>query len=164
MHFTYCPDCGHRLIEKEIGDEGLVPYCEHCRKPWFDMFSTCIIALVVNEFDEALLLKQDYISTEYCNLISGYMKPGERAEETAVREIEEETGVKVGHIQLAGTKWFAKKGLLMIAFTARARKSNLQLSPEVDAAAWVPVGDAIKRVHPKGSLSYMMIENYINHI
>ena len=49
MKFTYCPDCGTKLIQKEIGDEGLMPYCENCKKPLFDMFSTCIIALVVNE-------------------------------------------------------------------------------------------------------------------
>ena len=45
MKFTYCPDCGTKLIQKEIGDEGLMPYCENCKKPFFEMFSTCIIAL-----------------------------------------------------------------------------------------------------------------------
>ena len=53
MKFTYCPDCGTKLIQKEIGDEGLVPWCECCNKPFFDMFSTCIIALVADEYAEA---------------------------------------------------------------------------------------------------------------
>ena len=95
MKFTYCPDCGTALTPKEIGDEGLVPYCTRCKKPLFDMFSTCIIALVVNEYGEAALLRQGYISDTYYNLVSGYMKPGENAETTAMREVEEEIGVPV---------------------------------------------------------------------
>lgn len=31
MHFTYCPHCGTKLIEKEIEDEGIIPYCESCK-------------------------------------------------------------------------------------------------------------------------------------
>ena len=95
MRFTYCPDCGSKLGERELGDEGMVPWCDKCGKPWFDMFSTCVIALVANERDEVLLQRQAYISTRYCNLVSGYMAPGETAEEAARREIKEETGLVV---------------------------------------------------------------------
>ena len=95
MHFKYCPECGSRLIEKEIGDEGKVPFCEKCKNPLFDMFSACIIVLVVNEYDEAVLLRQEYISEKYYNLVSGYMKPGETAEVTAEREVYEEIGVQL---------------------------------------------------------------------
>ena len=77
MRFTYCPDCGTKLIQKEVGDEGFMPYCDNCKKPLFDMFSSCIIALVTNEKQEVALLRQNYISTDYYNLVSGYMKPGE---------------------------------------------------------------------------------------
>lgn len=161
MKFIYCPHCGNKLIEKEIGDEGLVPYCENCRLPLFDMFSTCIIALVVNEYDEAILLRQNYISDHYYNLVSGYMKPGERAEETAEREIAEETGVSIESLEFAGTYWFGKKGLLMIGFFARAKKQKLNLSGEVDAAKWIPVKDAVDMVHPKGSVSHTLVEEYL---
>ena len=161
MKFTYCPHCGTRLTEKEIGDEGLVPYCGNCRIPLFDMFSTCIIALVVNEKDEALLLRQSYISNHYYNLVSGYMKPGERAEEAAVREIAEETGVAVDRLEFVGTYWFGKKDMLMIGFFARAKKQEPKLSGEVDAAEWVPVTSAIEMVHPSGSVSHTLVEKYI---
>lgn len=33
MHFTYCPHCGTKLTGKEIGDEGIIPYCEKCSVP-----------------------------------------------------------------------------------------------------------------------------------
>lgn len=49
------------------------------------MFSTCIIALAVDEQGEVALLRQGYISSQYHVLVSGYMKPGESAEESAAR-------------------------------------------------------------------------------
>lgn len=161
MKFKYCPECGTKLTEKVIGDEGYVPYCESCKKPWFDMFSTCIIVLVVNEKNEAALLRQNYISNQYYNLISGYMKPGETAEETARREVEEEIGVAVSKLRQAGTYWFGKKDMLMIGFLAEAEKKDFELSGEVDAARWVPVEEAARMVHPKGSVSYALVEKYL---
>ena len=152
MRFTYCADCGSKLGERELGDEGMVPWCDKCGKPWFDMFSTCVIALVANERDEVLLQRQAYISTRYCNLVSGYMAPGETAEEAARREIKEETGLDIEALELAGTWWFARKGLLMIGFLARASAGQeLKLSVEVDSAEWQPAEKALTMVHPAGN-------------
>ena len=80
MRFQFCPHCGTRAVLKEIGDEGMVPWCPECRLPLFPMFSTCIIALAVDEQGEVALLRQGYISSQYHVLVSGYMKPGESAE------------------------------------------------------------------------------------
>ena len=163
MHFKYCPDCGSRLTEKNPGDEGAVPFCSSCNMPHFDMFPSCIIVLVINEKEEALLLRQNYISEKYCNLVSGYMKPGETAELSAEREVFEETGIKLESIEFDGTYWFDKKGVLMIGFVGRAKKKEFVLSKEVDGAEWVPAERAINMVHPKGSVSHTLLENYLNH-
>lgn len=163
MHFTYCPHCGEKLTEKEMGDEGMIPFCQNCDIPLFDMFSSCIIALVVNERNEAALLEQRYMSTEYYNLVSGYMKPGETAEETAKREIFEEIGIKADSLDFAGTYWFGKKDMLMIGFIARAKKKEMKLSKEVDSAIWIDVKKAINMVHPKGSVSYALLNIFNTH-
>lgn len=162
MKFTYCPDCGTRLTPREIGDEGLVPYCNCCKKPLFDMFSTCIIVLVVNEYGEAALLRQGYISDTFYNLVSGYMKPGENAETTAIREVEEEIGITVERLRMTGTYWFGKKDMLMIGFIGEAKKRELVLSGEVDEAVWVPASRALQLVHPAGSISHTLVEYYLN--
>lgn len=49
MHFTYCPQCGTRLIPRTLGDDADVPWCKSCNRPFFDMFASCIITAVVNE-------------------------------------------------------------------------------------------------------------------
>ena len=62
MHYDFCPKCGRKLSGKPAGDEGTVPYCEACRKYWFDSFSNCAIVLVANEAGEIALLTQNYLS------------------------------------------------------------------------------------------------------
>ena len=128
MKFTYCPDCGALLSGRPLGDEGVVPWCETCGKPWFDMFPTAVIALVHDAAGEVLLLRQSYISTEFCNLVSGYIKPGEDAETTARREILEETGQEVISLEPVCTRWFPKKQMLMIGFFARVAVSYTHLT------------------------------------
>ena len=162
MRFKYCPECGEKLIMKPIGDEGDVPFCEKCSRPWFDMFSSAVIVLVVNEYGEAVLLQQNYMSTEYRVLVSGYIKPGESAEETARREVAEEIGIELTDNRLVGTYWFEKKGMMMIGFIANAKKTEFTLSGEVDSAEWVAAEEAINLVHPKGAVSYALLEEYLN--
>lgn len=161
MRYTYCPDCGAKLIAREIGDEGLVPYCEACEKPWFDGFPTCVITLVYDGAGRVALLRQDYISPVYKNLVSGYMKPGETAEEAAAREVYEEIGVRVTNLHVVSTYWFEKKSILMVCLFGRAENTELSLSKEVDGAEWVDAEQALSLVHPKGTASYGMIERYL---
>ena len=162
MRFNYCPDCGKKLIAKEIGDEGKIPYCERCKRPLFDMFSSCVIVLVTNDSGQVVLLSQSYISTQYRNLVSGYIKPKETAEETAYREVQEEIGVNLSSLDFVGTYWFDKKEQLMIGFIGKTSDKKLTLSGEVDGAEWVDAEKAINMVHPKGSVSYALIEHYLN--
>lgn len=163
MRFKYCPHCGTKLVEKDIGDEGLVPFCESCDIPLFDMFSSAIIVLVVNEYEEAALLSQHYLSTQYYNLVSGYIKPRETAEFTAIREVKEEIGIDIDELHFIKTYWFEKKGMMMIGFIARAKKQELRLSKEVNDAKWVPVEEALGLVHPNGSTSFALVDYYLNH-
>ena len=79
MRFTYCPHCGTKLGQKEIGDEGMIPFCEQCNIPLWDMFTTSIIVAVVNEYDEVALLRQNYVSATNYVCVAGIMKIGESA-------------------------------------------------------------------------------------
>ena len=161
MRFKYCPECGAPLGTRILGDEGRVPYCEVCGRPYFDMFSSCVITLVANESGEVLLLSQGYISNKYHNLVSGYISPGESAEEAAKREVFEETGVEISSLEFAGTYWFAKKDMLMIGFVARVHKQDFHLSQEVYRAVWVTPEQALTMVHPGRAISRLVLEAYL---
>lgn len=142
MRFTYCPHCGEKLVLREIGDEGKIPYCEKCSTPLWDMFTTSVICAVVNEFNEIALIKQSYGDTHKYVCVAGIMKIGESAEETAKREIKEEIGLDVLKLQFVESYPFEKKEMLMLGFKATVKKADFKLSSEVNEAHWFSFDEA----------------------
>lgn len=57
---SYCVKCGHELIEKENGIDGMVPYCPNCHEFRFPMFNSAVSALVLNPKKDKILLIQQY--------------------------------------------------------------------------------------------------------
>lgn len=137
MRFTYCPHCGTKLISKEIGDEGMIPFCDKCNIPLWDMFTTSIIAAVVNEHGEVALLRQNYVSTTKYVCVAGIMKIGESAEETVIREVKEEIGQDVEGLEFISSYPYEKKEMLMLGYKAAVTKKDFKLSNEVDSVEWV---------------------------
>ncbi len=160
MRFTYCPHCGTKLISKEIGDEGMIPYCEKCNIPLWDMFTTSIIAAVVNEYREVALLRQNYVSLTKYVCVAGIMKLGESAEETAIREIKEEIGQDVEKLKYVGSYPYEKKEMLMLGFKATVKKKDFKLSSEVDAAEWVRYENALSLLR-EGSIAWQLVKAVI---
>ena len=148
MRYQYCPQCGKQLKQKNAGDDGPVPYCDHCSKFWFDSFGSCVIIMIVNENDEVVMLRQKYMSDEYMNFVSGYITVGETAEEAAAREVMEETGLKLDSLEFSGTWWFGEEDLLMHGFIGYAKKQEFVLSPEVDEARWIPLKELPEYMYP----------------
>ena len=156
MKFTFCPHCGHRLIQKEIGDEGLMPFCEQCSVPLWETFTTCVICAVVNEQNEVALLRQEYVSATKYVCVAGVMKPGESAEDAAKREIGEELGLDVEKLTYIRSYPYEKKEMLMLGFRADVRKADLRLSREVDSAQWVSFAEAPGKLR-EGSIAWQLV-------
>lgn len=157
MRFQYCPHCGRKAEMRQVGDEGVIPYCAACEVPLWDLFTTSIIAAVVNEYDEVALLRQDYVSTTNHVCVAGVMKPGESAEETVVREISEELGLRVKSLQYIKSYPYEKKEMLMLGFRAVVDKQEFTLSGEVDAAEWVRFEDALPLLR-EGSIAWQLVK------
>lgn len=160
MRFEYCPYCGSYLVKKEIGDEGLIPFCEKCEIPLWDMFTTSIIAAVVNDQHEIALLRQNYVSTTNYVCVAGVMKPGESAEDTVVREIGEELGLRVKELKYIKSYPYEKKEMLMLGYKAVVEKDDFRLSEEVDSAEWVRFNDALDLLR-EGSIAWQLAKTVI---
>lgn len=161
MRFTYCPHCGSKLIQKEIGDEGLIPYCAACQVPLWDMFTTSIICAVVNEYREVALIRQSYVSAASYVCVAGIMKLGESAEETAIREVKEEIGQDVEKLTFIRTYPFPRKEMLMVGFKAEVKKASFILSQEVDSAQWFPYDRALEMLR-EGSIAWQLVKAAIS--
>lgn len=160
MHFNYCPYCGTKTVDREIGDEGMVPYCEKCDFPLFDMFSTSIITAVVNEYGEIALLRQNYVSTSNYVCVAGYIKAGESAEETVMREVKEELGQDAESIEFIRSYPYEKKQMLMLGYKTTVKKKDFSLSGEVDSAEWVRLEDAPALLR-EGGIAWQLVRAII---
>lgn len=141
MTFRHCPDCGTELIRHEGGSKS-VPYCEACRRSWYPVSLPCVICLVVNEYNEIALIKQTY-ATENKVCVAGFIEQGETAEQAAVREVREETGLEPVSVQYISSYYYKKSDDLMLGFVVRVNKSEFSIQPEeVESAAWYSIDEA----------------------
>lgn len=135
MTFKYCAECGHKLEDIQCGDDNC-KICPSCKKIYGSSPFPVVEVLVVNEFHEILLLKQNYISEEKWTVVSGYMIDGETIEDAVIREVKEETGQDVISSNYISSYYFAPKQLIMIGFIAYVKKSQFSNSEEVDDIKW----------------------------
>lgn len=157
MKIKYCPVCGSEAIQKEIGDEGLMPFCPTCQMPLWDYFNTSIICAVVNEQEEIALLRQNYVSTTNYVCVAGHMKSAESAEETVTREVKEEIGQDVEQLIYIRSYPYEKKNLLMLGFLAKVNKKDFKLSGEVDSVEWFPLSDALSMLR-EGGIAWQLVK------
>lgn len=159
----YCCFCGKKLILKTLYDGAREKYCDKCDHVFFPTPSPCVIVIVANK-KKILLARGIKWKYPYWALISGHIKSGETAEKTAIREVREETGLNVCHLEFVGTYIKKDQNLLMIAFKAGTKNTFIKKSQELEDARWfdlsslLPVrpgsiaAHIIKKVFPKTKL------------
>ena len=97
-------------------------------------------------------------------LPKGLVDPGEKPEQTAIREVAEETGVtarlicKLGNIKYVYTRTFAdgERVFKVVSFYLLEYRSGKignitpEMQHEVSRALWLPLDEAVKRLSYKG--------------
>lgn len=161
MKFDYCPKCGSKLTQKQIGDEGLIPFCGNCSRPWFSFCYTCVICLLVDENENIALIKQSYGDTNRYVCVAGFMKPGESAEDAAKREISEETGLNAVVCKYINSYPYEKRDNLMLGFACRVIRDEFKLSSELSQADWFTKDQALEKL-ADAKIAKMLLEDYIN--
>lgn len=159
---NYCMQCGKELIYKAVGDEGYQKYCYRCKRFYFDNPAVCVLVAIINESNQVLLLKQNYISKEKYTLCSGYAKKGETLEDTVSREVLEETGYTAYKTEYIGSYYYPSKGIIMPGFITYTDE-RLVLNPkskEVDEMLWVDLDKAADMVIRVNNLSGVHL-NYV---
>ncbi len=162
MVVKYCQVCGQELVTREIGDEGSVPYCLTCKKPYLSHPATSVLVAVLNEKRQVVLLRQNYVSRSNWVLIAGYVKVGETLEQTVKREVHEETGLDILECRYVNSYFHDGRGILMLGFVAFSPSQNLgHCSKEVDDLKWTDIRVAVPLLR-EGSIGQMHLINVIN--
>lgn len=160
MQFDFCPRCGTALVPKPIGDEGLVPCCPQCDRPWFPLSYACVICVVMNErCNRVLLIRQPEVGSRFIN-VAGYVQPGETIEQTAAREVHEEVGLMTTGLQYVKSYYYSKRDQLMFGFAVQVAEGDLRLSCELCDAQWFSVKDALVALR-ESSIALQLLRDYL---
>ena len=124
----------------------------------------CVLIAIINEKNQVLLLKQNYISTKHFTLCSGYLKKGDTLENTVVREVFEETGQRVISCEYIQSYYFAPKNLIMSGFIAHVISAEFNCSNEVDSLLWTDLEQAVNMVERENNYSDEHLDNCINFL
>jgi NAD+ diphosphatase len=129
----FCPRCGGRLRPSVAGH---VLTCEACQKQQFPRSDPAVI-MMVTDGERALLGRQAAWPEGRYSTLAGFVDPGESLEEAVVREVAEETGVRVTDVSYFGNQPWPFPQSLMVGFFARAVSSEITVDgAEISDARW----------------------------
>lgn len=159
----HCYECGAELIEKELEEEGMVPFCPNCKQYRFPMYNVAVSMIVVDEETGKILLIQQYGKPSYI-LVAGYVNRGEQEEHAVVREVKEETGLDVTRIRFNRTSFFEPSNTLMCNFTAFVKTAKaLHINHEIDRCKWFTPDEARTNIRPN-SLAAEFLNKYLDEV
>ncbi|MEQ9030974.1 MAG: NUDIX hydrolase, partial [Aggregatilineales bacterium] len=97
----YCPICSHELVQRESGGR-MRASCDNCGYVHFVNPVPGVGLLIEMDGGIVLIQRGNPPHQGDWTLPSGFVEADESAEEAAIREAEEETGLKVEIIEMAG--------------------------------------------------------------
>lgn len=157
----FCMECGTKLEERYLENEGMVPYCPHCEAFRFPVFNTAVIMIVLNPARDQVLLIQQYGRPSYI-LVAGYVNKGENAEHAVRREVREEIGLDLTEVHYNRSEYFEHSNSLMLNFTCVVADDSLDgMTAEVDRAEWFPLEQACREIR-QGSLAHHFLEEFVH--
>lgn len=163
MAEKYCQECGTALIEKELENEGMVPFCSKCNQYRFPSYNVAVSMIVINRQTDKILLIKQY-GRPFFILVAGYVNRTESLEHAAAREIKEETGMTVSSLRFNRTRFFEPSNTLMCNFTAFVDdESEMNTNEEIDSYQWFTRDEAKENIK-KNSLAEYFLNAYLNEV
>ena len=121
---------------------GWLGQCEACNSEHYPRTDQAVI-VAVTDGERLLLGRQASWPPRRWSVVAGFVEPGETLEQTVVREVREETGVRVhAHTAryVASQPW-PFPGSLMLGFIADAEPDAPVAEEELEAARWFTAED-----------------------
>jgi NAD+ diphosphatase len=128
----FCSACGGPLAFVRAGWLGR---CGQCGTEHYPRTDQAII-VAVSDGERLLLGRQRTWPARRWSVIAGFVEPGESLEQTVVREVLEETGVRVRASRYLASQPWAFPGSLMLGFLAEAGPDVPVAGDELEDVRW----------------------------
>ena len=133
----YCGRCGALLQPIRAGHAAR---CTGCGIEHYPRTDTAVI-VSVTDGERLLLGRQAGWPAKRYSVIAGFLEPGERLEDAVVREVLEETGLRVRSCHYAGSQPWPFPANLMVGFEAQADGDEPRFGGELEDARWFSAAD-----------------------
>ncbi len=143
----FCPICSHELSQREEGGR-IRPVCTHCGYVHYENPVPGVGLLIEMDGGIVLIQRGHPPHAGEWALPSGFVEADESAEEAAVREAEEETGLKTEIIEMMGINSFPEGppvSGIMIFYRLKPVGGNLCAGDDADVAQIFPP-DSVPRL------------------
>ena len=153
----FCPRTGDRTQLKS-GEWAME--CPSCGLLQYPRVHPCVIVLV-HDGDRILMTRQSSWPVGRYGLVAGFVEAGESLEQCLVREVREETGVRVDDLRYFSSQPWPFPHQLMTGFTARYAGGDLSIDrSELEDAAWFAV-DKLPILPPPLSIARRIIDAHV---
>ena len=169
-HETH-PKCSRCGADTEIIDNGWVRKCVVDSNQHFPRTDPAIIVAVQDRNGRLCLGRQSIWPEGRYSNFAGFVEPGENLEAAVIREVEEESGLKVSEIRYLSSQPWPFPNSIMLAFEAftdqpeKARPDGV----EIEDLKWFTkdqlrqaINDGSLKLPPVTSVSGKMIEGWLN--
>jgi NAD+ diphosphatase len=114
---THCPVDGTLTVP---GPGGHFTVCPKDGTEHFPRTDPAVIMLVTDPDDRCLLARNAAWPGRRVSILAGFVEPGESAEQAVIREVAEETQIKVTNVRYVGSQPWPMPRSLMLGFRAEA--------------------------------------------
>jgi NAD+ diphosphatase len=160
-----CPLCGAATV---VAAGGHVRRCVDDGSEHHPRTDPAVIMLVIDAADRCLLGRQPSWPAGRMSTLAGYVEAGETLEHAVVREVFEEVGVVVDDVTYVASQPWPFPSSLMLAFTARATTTDVQIDGvEISEARWftrdelrTAIGDGSLRLPMRASVAFYLIDGW----
>ena len=154
----FCGRCG--TPTERVAHERCMK-CPRCALALYPRIAPAVIVLV-RRGEQALLARNARFPLPFYSTLAGFSDVGETLEDTIVRELREEVGVRVKSPRYVGSQPWPFPNSLMIAFTAEWESGDIVVDQdEIAEAAWFS-RDQLPMVPPPISIARRMIDAWVN--
>lgn len=151
----FCGCCGHAL---EPHPKLTARVCPSCGNVIFPRINPCVIVLVHRE-GKILLARNVNARDGLYACLAGFIEAGETAEHAVMREVMEETGLRIRNLRYFGSQSWPFPAQLMFAYTAEYESGELSLqADEIADAGWYDPLNLPPVTPSRGSIAYRLIQ------
>lgn len=118
----HCPRCG---AATDVRSGGWVRHCPVDGSQVFPRTDAAVIVLITDDLDRVLLGSNAMWEANRYSLLAGFVEPGESFESAVVREVFEESGMRVADPVYQGSQPWPFPASIMVGFTARLADGQL---------------------------------------